>query len=185
MAFAQKIGVAQSTVAGWEAGKREPNFQTLMKLADFFHVSIDYLLGHSDCDGITCEASSCWDGHHIQELRKQRKETPEAVAKSIGISVEHYKKYESAAQDPPVSVLHKLADHFCCQIDILLDYVWGMYDSSDHLITGDFTVKDKEEQQLVEYFRLLERENKKTAIGFIQGMLAIEVADREKTADAG
>ena len=34
--FADAFGVAQSTVGGWEAGKREPNFQTLMRLADFF-----------------------------------------------------------------------------------------------------------------------------------------------------
>ena len=33
--FADAFGVAQSTVGNWEAGKREPNFQTLMRLADF------------------------------------------------------------------------------------------------------------------------------------------------------
>jgi transcriptional regulator with XRE-family HTH domain len=44
--FADVFGVAQSTVAGWEGGKREPNFATTIRLADFFGVSIDYLLGH-------------------------------------------------------------------------------------------------------------------------------------------
>ncbi len=43
--FADAFGVAQSTVGGWEAGKREPNFATIIKLADFFDVTIDYLLG--------------------------------------------------------------------------------------------------------------------------------------------
>lgn len=43
--FADKFGVAQSTVGSWEAGKREPNFDTMQRLADFFNVSIDYLLG--------------------------------------------------------------------------------------------------------------------------------------------
>lgn len=47
-AFADAFGVAQSTVGGWEAGKREPNFTTMQKLADFFNVSIDYLLGRSN-----------------------------------------------------------------------------------------------------------------------------------------
>lgn len=44
-AFADAFGVAQSTVGNWEAGKREPNYETTMKLARFFGVSIDCLLG--------------------------------------------------------------------------------------------------------------------------------------------
>lgn len=47
-AFADAFGVAQSTVGGWEAGKREPNYATTLKLANFFQVSVDYLLGQSD-----------------------------------------------------------------------------------------------------------------------------------------
>ena len=46
--FASVFGVAQSTVGGWEAGKREPNIDTLCRLAEFFNVSLDYLLGRVD-----------------------------------------------------------------------------------------------------------------------------------------
>lgn len=44
--LAEKIGVSQATVGMWESGKREPNFTMLCKLADFFNVSTDTLLGH-------------------------------------------------------------------------------------------------------------------------------------------
>ena len=43
--FADAFGVAQSTVGGWEAGSREPTYQTLVRLASFLRVSVDYLLG--------------------------------------------------------------------------------------------------------------------------------------------
>lgn len=43
--FADAFGVSQSTVGNWEAGKREPNFDTMQRLANFFGVSVDYLLG--------------------------------------------------------------------------------------------------------------------------------------------
>lgn len=46
--FADAFGVAQSTVGGWEAGKREPNFETTIKIASFFRVSVDYLLGNNN-----------------------------------------------------------------------------------------------------------------------------------------
>ena len=49
--FADKFGVAQSTVGSWEAGKREPNFDTMQRLADFFGVSVDYLLGRETTPG--------------------------------------------------------------------------------------------------------------------------------------
>ncbi len=46
--LATKLGVSQSTVGGWESGKREPNFNTTIRIADYFGVSVDYLLGRTD-----------------------------------------------------------------------------------------------------------------------------------------
>ncbi len=42
------IGLSESTVSLYETGKREPDNETLMKLADYFEVSVDYLLGRTD-----------------------------------------------------------------------------------------------------------------------------------------
>ena len=44
--LAERLGVAQSTIGNWEAGTREPPYDTLMQIADEFKVSADYLLGH-------------------------------------------------------------------------------------------------------------------------------------------
>lgn len=41
------LNVATSTYNQWETGKREPDNATLLRIADFFHVSTDCLLGHS------------------------------------------------------------------------------------------------------------------------------------------
>lgn len=40
-----KIGVAESTLSLYETGGREPDYSTLLKIANFFRVSTDYLLG--------------------------------------------------------------------------------------------------------------------------------------------
>lgn len=47
-ALADALGVAQSTVANWERGRREPNYATTVRLAQLLGVSTDYLLGLSD-----------------------------------------------------------------------------------------------------------------------------------------
>lgn len=43
--LAQKIGVAKSTISQYEKGSRQPNLEMLEKIADFFNVDIDYLMG--------------------------------------------------------------------------------------------------------------------------------------------
>lgn len=47
-ALAMKLNISQSTVGMWESGKREPNFETVKQIADFFKVSVDYLLCRTD-----------------------------------------------------------------------------------------------------------------------------------------
>ena len=44
-ALANALGVAQSTVANWECGRREPNYETTKRLAELFQVTVDYLMG--------------------------------------------------------------------------------------------------------------------------------------------
>jgi len=46
--LANKLGITRGTYAHYEIGKREPDYETLQKIADFFEVSTDYLLGRTD-----------------------------------------------------------------------------------------------------------------------------------------
>lgn len=46
--FATKISKTRSTIAGYETERKEPDYETLKAIADFFNVSIDYLLGRTD-----------------------------------------------------------------------------------------------------------------------------------------
>ena len=41
------LGVDRSTLASWEVNRREPDIATLRRIADFFGVSIDWLVGHA------------------------------------------------------------------------------------------------------------------------------------------
>lgn len=44
--LAQRLGISRSAVSNYESGIRDPNYDILLKLAAFFHVSTDYLLGN-------------------------------------------------------------------------------------------------------------------------------------------
>ena len=46
--FALDFHVASGTVGMWETGRREPDFETTRRIADYFGVSVDYLLGRTE-----------------------------------------------------------------------------------------------------------------------------------------
>ena len=46
--LAKELGVNRGTLAKWENGTRETNFAMLVKIATFFGVTTDYLLGRTD-----------------------------------------------------------------------------------------------------------------------------------------
>lgn len=48
--LAKTLNIATSTLGMYEINKRKPNMEMLEKLADFFGVSIDYLLGRETSD---------------------------------------------------------------------------------------------------------------------------------------
>ena len=46
--FAQKMYYSYYTMIAWENGKHKPSIDTLSELADFYDVSLDYLVGRSE-----------------------------------------------------------------------------------------------------------------------------------------
>ncbi len=46
--MAMDLNLSQHTVSRYENGEREADYQTLIKIADYFNVSIDYLLERTD-----------------------------------------------------------------------------------------------------------------------------------------
>lgn len=46
--LSETIGIALRTYQCYEEGRREPNFKTLIALADILEVTTDYLLGRTE-----------------------------------------------------------------------------------------------------------------------------------------
>lgn len=50
--IANYLNVKQATYSGYESGKYEPTIETLCKLANYYNVSIDYLIGRESNNDI-------------------------------------------------------------------------------------------------------------------------------------
>lgn len=49
--LATELKVSRGAVGMWESGDRDPNYSMLLKIAQYFNVSTDYLLGNSNFIG--------------------------------------------------------------------------------------------------------------------------------------
>lgn len=96
-----------------------PSNENLLKMADYFDVSTDYLLGrtyHPKPTGYEICAQ------RLIECRKAKNITEEDVAEYLGISVALYYKYESAVFEPTIPELNKLAEYFNTSVDYLVGF---------------------------------------------------------------
>jgi len=46
--LAMDLNTTQNTISRYETGEREPGIDELIKIADYFNVSVDYLIGRTD-----------------------------------------------------------------------------------------------------------------------------------------
>ena len=119
----EKVGVKQNTFTNWENGKREPNFETLLKLASILNTTTSYLLGESDIyyGYESKEFKLKIFGTRLREVRTSKKLTQKELAEQIGISQKSYSHWENNKTFPSFDNLVKLADLF----EVSLDWLFG------------------------------------------------------------
>lgn len=65
--LAKRLNTSTSNVSGWECGKWQPDNDALVKLAELFGVSVDYLLGaerhKKEPDTLTAEERKLLEGY--------------------------------------------------------------------------------------------------------------------------
>lgn len=98
-ALARHLGVVRSTICQYEKGNRIPDTETLIKLADYFNVSIDYLLGHNE---ITSEEKNAGFSENKKISITPIEEVMLNIFRNIG------KKHGTEAQQALITVAEKM-----------------------------------------------------------------------------
>lgn len=83
--LADRLSLTKQAVSQWERGVREPNFDTLELIADFFNVDTDYLIGRED------RTTLLLTGIEHELIVKFRELSPaerSMILRSVGISEE-------------------------------------------------------------------------------------------------
>ena len=85
------LSISPSAIGMYEQGRREPDAEILVKIADYFDVTTDYLLGRKPREPVKCYSQ---DEH---TLLRQYRELSEAHKEDVLLFVSHF--YE---QDNPM-----------------------------------------------------------------------------------
>ena len=105
--LARAVSVSQAALSGYETGRYEPDFATLKKIADYFAVSVDYLLGHDEPPSPSGSGTAPVDREQImaafwggdQDLTDEDKEAMWADVKNFAAFIAQKKKQEKQQHD--------------------------------------------------------------------------------------
>ncbi|WP_171691072.1 helix-turn-helix domain-containing protein [Paenibacillus germinis] len=76
-----KIGISRAALSHYETNRREPDYETINKIANFFNVTVDYLLGRTD------QPQTVLD-NDVREFVEHLDLTDESILKKFSLTVD-------------------------------------------------------------------------------------------------
>jgi transcriptional regulator with XRE-family HTH domain len=108
--------MSRSTYAQYEVDRRKPDYDTLQKIADYFKVSTDFLLGRTE----DLVIEECNFPSRLKMIRDLNGVSLKQLAENLNISPTNVSQFETGEKYPDPSILKALADSLNCSVDFLL-----------------------------------------------------------------
>ncbi|MCM1121800.1 MAG: helix-turn-helix domain-containing protein [Ruminococcus flavefaciens] len=88
----KEIGVSSGIISTWKKEGYCPSGEMLIKIANYFNCSIDYLVGRSDCISIQKSELSSEELLFMKKLRTLPEDSQEEIVHMINYKYEQYQK---------------------------------------------------------------------------------------------
>ena len=112
------LGMSQTGYSKYETGENDIPTQVLLRLADFYGVSVDYLLGRDETPA--AQPPRGRSGRlQLAALRREHGMTQAQAAAMLGCSTSLYARYERGERPLPLPLAVKLADLYVVTLDRL------------------------------------------------------------------
>lgn len=178
--LAKKLNISRSTIGMYEKGAREPDFETLELIADFFNVDIDYLLGR------TTKTTYLVNGHtndlgnkeimakNIRYYMNKHSVSQTEICNTLGFKMPTFSDWVNAKTYPRIDKIELMANYFgISKADLVEDHD-KMSESTDSYYLNDdarelaeFMFKNPEYKVLFDASRKV----KKDDIEFVKEMI--------------
>lgn len=111
--LAEKLNISQKSISKYEMGNRKPQYKVLVRMAEYFGVTTDYLLG-------LAKGGNTMLGKRINELRKSSGMTQEEFGKKLGVIKQTVSSWENDLSEPNHAATIAIAKLFGVTTDYLL-----------------------------------------------------------------
>ncbi len=120
--IAEQFNIKRSTYSMWEIGKSDLSIEMSNKLANFYNVSLDYLLGISNVKHIKESKDINLDimCKRLKEIRKEHKITQKILGEKVGFAQTTYTCYENGSRTPTTIKLLYIAIFYNISFDYLV-----------------------------------------------------------------
>lgn len=119
--LAEKLNISQKSISKYELGNRKPQYKVLVRMAEYFGVTTDYLL---ELDG----GGNVMLGKRITELRKACDMSQKELGEKLGLSASAIGMYEQGRREPGNAMLIAMEKLF----GVTVDYLLGVTDSTEN-----------------------------------------------------
>lgn len=119
-ALAKKLNVEPSVISKFLRAERMPSVNTLVKLADYFNCTTDYLLGESDIldeRKFKRRPPFC---EQIDVVIAYSKKSQYRLGKETGLSDETFRRWRKGKNEASVEAIVKIARNLKCSVDFVL-----------------------------------------------------------------
>ncbi len=118
--LAKEIGVSNQAICYWCDGINEPKITYLVKIANFFNISTDYLLGQIEYS--ERREKTMLFHERIGEVIKGSEYSQKDIAKILHISESNITNWKKGDNLPSVDILYRL----CILLKESADYLLGL-----------------------------------------------------------
>lgn len=102
------VGLAANTISRYEISNREPSLEVWKKLADFFGVTVSYLLGLSSRKQMK---------NRIRDVRIQKRMSQKELANKMQMTQQAVSLYEQGIREPSLEIWQKMGN--CLDVSVL------------------------------------------------------------------
>lgn len=113
------LNIAQRTYSGYETGSRMIPYSCLVKLADFYNTSTDYILELTSFQEPYPKKNSTH--MRLRNLREASQFTQQQIASRLNIRQNTYSQYENGTRRIPLESLIALAKFYNTSTDYILE----------------------------------------------------------------
>lgn len=117
---ADLFGTSRNVPSQWEGGQREPSYEHLVRLADFYGVTVDWLLGRKEAEK---------DSAHVKQIKSQLHEYLRLRAAALVNTTPGERMRNAveflASQDKVMFSVERIALQLLIQPEVLTDMVYG------------------------------------------------------------